>query len=279
MIIRCWGARGSIPVWGREYLKYGGSTTCVELRTNQDEIIIIDAGSGIRKLGNKLLGENRQEYSILFTHSHWDHILGFPFFNPIYIEGVRIDLFGCPFSQDSVREIVSRSMVHPNFPVDFSNLKSSIFYHRMCGGSFRLNSLTVSSVFLSHPNQGVGYKFTEAGKCFVFLTDNELTVRHPGGLSYHDYLDFTYEADLLIHDAQFTKEEYKTTKGWGHTVYTDALKLALEAKVKSFGLFHHSPERTDAAIDRMVRHCSRIIENNSSNLKCFAVYEGMEIIL
>lgn len=99
MIIRCWGARGSTPVSGREYLRYGGSTTCIELRTKDDEIIIIDAGSGIRKLGNRLLKENRNEYSILFTHAHWDHVLGFPFFKPVYVKGTRISVFGCPFAQ------------------------------------------------------------------------------------------------------------------------------------------------------------------------------------
>ena len=124
MIIRCWGARGSIPVSGKEYLKYGGSTTCLELRTKDDEIIIIDAGSGIRKLGNNLLDENRYEYSILFTHAHWDHVLGLPFFKPIYVEGTHINVFGCPFTQESVEQMISRTMAHPNFPVNFEEVKS-----------------------------------------------------------------------------------------------------------------------------------------------------------
>jgi phosphoribosyl 1,2-cyclic phosphodiesterase len=279
MIIRCWGARGSIPVSGQEYLKYGGSTTCIEIRNKDNQIIIIDAGSGIRKLGNKLLAENRHEYNIIFTHSHWDHILGFPFFKPIYVEGTHVDIFGCPCTQESVREIVSRTMVNPNFPVDFASIKSDISYHGACEGIFRLNSVTITPIFLSHPGKGIGYKFVEDGKCFVFLTDNELTFKHPGGLDYCDYLDFAYNADLLIHDSEFTREEYKTTKAWGHTVYNDALKLASEAKVRSLGLFHHNQERTDAAIDGIVQHCEQIIGDSNTRLECFAVHEGMEIRL
>ena len=279
MIIRCWGARGSIPVSGREYLRYGGSTTCIEVRTKEDEIIIIDAGSGIRNLGNELLNENRYKYSMIFTHSHWDHILGFPFFKPIYVKEAHIDMFGCPFAQESVKRMISRTMERPHFPVNFEDVKSEISYHGACENSFSIKSMIVTPILLSHPNQGIGYKFVEDDKCFVFLTDNELTFKHPGGLDYQDYVNFSANADLLMHDSEFTEEEYKTKKTWGHTVYNDALKLALEAKVRKFGLFHHNQERTDTALDEIVQNCQHIIENNKASLECFAVYEGMEIRL
>lgn len=279
MLIRCWGARGSIPVSGKEYLKYGGSTTCLEVRTKDDEVIIIDAGSGIRKLGNKLLAENRRRYNIIFTHAHWDHILGFPFFKPIYLKGMSIDLFGCPFAQDSAKQIMSSTMVHPNFPIKLKDIKSEITYHGACDKSFLIKSMKITPILLSHPNQGIGYKFVEDGKTFVFLTDNELTFKHPGGLDYKDYLEFSSGADFLIHDAEFTEEEYKLTRRWGHTVYKDALKLALEAKVKKFGLFHHNQERNDTAVDEIVNDCQRIINENKASLECFAVPEGMEITL
>lgn len=277
MIIKCWGARGSIPVSGKEYLKYGGSTTCIEIRTRDDEIIIIDAGSGIRKLGNQLLAENRRQYSLIFTHAHWDHILGFPFFKPIYHQSTRIDMFGCPFAQESVKQIISPTMAHPNFPVIFKDIKADFTYHGACTNPFTIKSLTITPILLNHPNQGIGYKFTEGRKSFVFLTDNELTFKHPGGLDYKDYLDFAMETDLLIHDAEFTAEEYKKTKTWGHSVYNDALKLALEAKVKQFGLFHHNQERTDEALDKILENCRHIVHNSSSTLECFAVNEGMEM--
>lgn len=279
MIIRCWGARGSIPVSGREYLKYGGNTTCLEVRTRDDEIIIIDAGSGIKELGNRLLKENRHRYSVILTHYHWDHILGFPFFKPIYIKGTHIDVCGYPRAQESVRKILASTMVRPNFPVDFKEVKADISYHGACEDGFPIKSMTVTPISLSHPSRGMGYRFVEDGKSFVFLTDNELTFKHPGGLDYQDYLNFSSNADLLMHDAEFTEKEYKKTKTWGHSVNNDALKLALEAKVKKFGLFHHNQDRTDAALDKMVQNCRHIIENNNSSLQCFAVHQGMEIEL
>jgi phosphoribosyl 1,2-cyclic phosphodiesterase len=279
MIIRCWGARGSTPVSGEEYLRYGGSTTCIEIRTRDDKILIIDAGSGIRKLGNKLLQEKRYEYSILLTHAHWDHVLGFPFFKPIYVKGTCIDVFGFPFAQDSVEQMISRTMEHPNFPVHFEDITADISFHRTLRDSFSISSMLVTPIVLSHPNGGTGYKFAEDGKCFVFLTDNELTFRHPGGLGYRDYLEFSAGADLLIHDAEFTEEEYEKTRSWGHSVYKDALRLALEAKVGKFGLFHHNQDRTDIDLDAIVQDCQGIIKDNNASLECFAVYEGMEIKL
>ncbi len=279
MIVRCWGARGSIPVSGEEYLRFGGDTTCIEIRTKDDEIIIIDAGSGIRKLGNKLLEEKQQKYSMIFTHAHWDHILGFPFFKLIYSKGTHIDMFGCAFAQESIEKIIFKTMEPPNFPVNFQDIKAEIVYYGACKGIFSINSVIITPIPLSHPNQGLGFKFVEDDKSFVFMTDNELSFKHPGGLDYQDYLEFSSNADLLIHDAEFTDEEYKTRKAWGHSCYRDALRLALEAKVKRFGLFHHNQDRTDTTLEEMVKDCQRTIENNKASLECFAVYEGMEIKL
>lgn len=279
MLIRCFGARGSIPVSGKEYLKYGGDTTCIEIRTGDGEIIIIDAGSGIRRLGNRLLLEKRNKLNLIFTHTHWDHILGFPFFKPIYVKGVKMDLFGCPFAQNSVKSMLSKSMAPPNFPVDFDDVAAEFTFHGLCEKAFSIGSVTVTPILLSHPNQGLGYKFTEDGKSFVFLTDNELTFKHPGGLDYPDYLKFSKGADLLIHDSEYTAEDYKRMKTWGHSVYNDSLRLALEAGVKKFGLFHHNQERVDSAVDEIVNDCKRIINDQKSGLECFAASQDMEISL
>lgn len=279
MIIRCWGARGSIPVSGKEYLRYGGDTTCLEIRTGNDEIIIIDAGSGIRRLGNSLLAENRYQYTMLFTHAHWDHLMGFPFFKPIYVQGTSISAFGCPFAQTSIKHMISHIMAPPNFPVNFDDIKTAITYHESCGTLFTLNSMNVATIALSHPNQGVGYKFLEEGRCFVFLTDNELAYKHPGGFDYADYVDFACGADLLIHDAEYTEDDYKRTKTWGHSLYRNALQLAIDAKVKRVGLFHHNQERSDAAVDGIVEDCRKIIREQQASLECFAVHQDMEIVL
>jgi len=278
MIIRCWGARGSIPVSGKEYLKYGGDTSCIEIRTG-DEIVIIDAGTGIRRLGNRLIEEKRFEYTMIFTHAHWDHILGFPFFRPIYLNRTRINMIGCPFAQESIRQIVSKTMTFPNFPVKFDEVSASISYHESCMERFSVGAMEVIPIVLSHPNQSIGYKFIEDGKSFVYMTDNELSFKHEGGLDYGSYLDFVRDADLLIHDSEYTEEEYGMRRTWGHSRYKDALGLALDAEAKRFGLFHHNQERTDAQIDEMVNSCRQIIEEKKSELHCFGVYQDMEIIL
>jgi phosphoribosyl 1,2-cyclic phosphodiesterase len=279
MIIRCWGARGSIPVSGKQYLHYGGNTTCLEIRTKSDDILIVDAGSGIRELGNALLAENSHAYTILLTHAHWDHIMGFPFFKPIYSRNTRIGIWGCPFAQISLKEMLSKIMAPPNFPVNFDAITAQISYQDTCADSFELGSVTITPIALNHPNQGSGYKFEEDGKCFIFLTDNELGSRHEGGLDYQDYLNFSRGADLLIHDAEYTEEEYRKTRGWGHSTYQDALKLALEANVKELGLFHHNQERFDDAVDAIVDKCQKEIARNEKNLTCFALRQGTELTL
>ena len=279
MIIRCWGARGSIPVSGEAYLKYGGDTTCLEIRTKDDDIVIVDAGSGIRRLGISLISEERYRFAMLFTHAHWDHLMGFPFFKPIYYRDTHISMFGCPFVQTSVKEMIARVMAPPNFPVNYEDIRADISYHESCQTEFTVKSILVTSIALSHPNQGMGYKFVEDGKSFVFLTDNELTYKHPGGLDYEDYLRFSADADLLIHDAEYNAQEYKKQRTWGHSVYKDALRLAMKANVKKFGLFHHNQERSDSAIDEMVEDCRRIIREHQSPLECFALNQQTEIFL
>jgi phosphoribosyl 1,2-cyclic phosphodiesterase len=277
MLVRCWGARGSIPVSGREYLRYGGDTPCIEIRTGDDGIVIIDAGSGIRRLGNRLIAEKRHDFALIFTHAHWDHIMGFPFFKPIYGSGTRISLFGCPFIQSSVREMIARIMAPPNFPVNFDDIKADIHYQEACQTAFQFGGLTITPIPISHPDQGMGYRFEENGKSFVFLTDNELTYRHPGGLAYEDYTAFARGADLLVHDAEYRPPEYRLTRTWGHSVYTDALRLALDAGVGRLGLFHHNQERTDDEVDDMVAACRRIIADRP--LECFALHQDMEIVV
>jgi ribonuclease BN (tRNA processing enzyme) len=139
--------------------------------------------------------------------------------------------------------------------------------------------MIITPIALSHPNQGSGYKFEEDGKSFVFLTDNELNYRHEGGLDFQDYLEFSRDSDLLLHDAEYKEEEYKKTRGWGHSFYKDTLNLAIEAGVKKLGLFHHNQERIDADIDAIVNDCRKEIERRGHNLECFAVGQSMEFKL
>ncbi len=279
MIVRCWGARGSVPVSGKDYLKYGGDTTCIEIRTNEKEVIIIDAGTGIRRLGNRLVQKNISDLHILFTHAHWDHLIGFPFFRPIYKETTTAIIYGCPFAQSSIRQFVSKTMAPPNFPVNYDSLRSRLSFETSCSAVFSIGAVSIVPIMLSHPNRGIGYKFIEGDKSFVFLTDNELSYKHPGGMDYTDYRDFAVGADLLVHDAEFTPKEYGPRKSWGHSPYTDALNLAMDSGARRFGLFHHNQDHTDDDVDTMVKKCNAIAHRNNSSLECFALFQDMEIIL
>jgi phosphoribosyl 1,2-cyclic phosphodiesterase len=275
MIIKIWGSRGSIPVSGKEYLKYGGDTTCLEIRTKSGDIIIVDAGTGIRRLGNQLANEDCRDFNFIFTHAHWDHLMGFPFFKPLYSKRTRIRMHRCPYHSKFVETILSRLMAPPNFPVKYADIIAQLSYLDDCPMAFQIGSVNVETVALSHPNGGSGYKFTEDGSRFVFLTDNELGHMHPGGLTFGDYLEFTRGADLLLHDAEYTPREYKTYIDWGHSVYTDALDLAQKAGVKKLGLFHLNQERTDRQMDRIVKDCRERNAANGLQLDCIGVASDM----
>jgi ribonuclease BN (tRNA processing enzyme) len=167
----------------------------------------------------------------------------------------------------------------PLFPVPFEQLKANINYSGECALSFQIDTVEVFPINLSHPNVGMGYKFKEDGKTFVFLTDNELGYRHREGRSFEEYMEFCKEADLLIHDAMYTPLQYRRTKTWGHSTYNDALNLAMAARVKRLGLFHHDYDRKDEEVDVMVQACQEIIQRNKSPMESFALSQTTELTL
>lgn len=284
MKIRIWGCRGSITTPGPNTLRYGGNSTCLEISATTDQIIVIDAGSGLRNLG-KHLSQKKEAIQIrfFFTHSHWDHLVGFPFFEPAYSSRSSITLCGGPHAQDSIRRFLAHQMEAPYFPVNFNFLKAKFDFRcerpNREPGNCRLDGLEVCPVSLSHPNGGYGYKFMEGGKIFVFLTDNELSFQHEGGLRRVQYAEFCRGADLLLHDAQYTDKEYKQTHGWGHSTFNDVTDFAIEAGVKRLGLVHHDPDRSDDDLDRQVEFCQERIRRAGSDVGCFAAAEGMVIDL
>lgn len=207
----------------------------------------------------------------------WDHIIGFPFFAPIYDKKTHIRVMGCSFSSDPVREIVAKTMQPPGFPVKFEEIAVRFEFDSVCSAGCKIGTLFLKPIELSHPNHGLGYKFTEAGRTFVFLTDNELGFKHPDGMDFADYAKFSEGADLLVHDADYTENEYPRRKTWGHSTYRQAIDLAINAGVKSLGLFHHNQERTDPEMEKILADCRKIIKKAGSKLDCFAVKEGQEV--
>lgn len=271
MYIRCWGSRGQIPVSGSEFNKYGGDTTCIEVRSDEGNLIIIDAGSGIRHLGAELLKEKKTKIHLLFTHLHLDHIMGFPFFGPAYNKQFSIAIYGSPFHLPNFREALHGMMQAPYFPVDLNSLSGKIRYRDILTKPFSIGSIRIKPIILNHPNGGLGFRFEEKGKVFVFLTDNELGSDLPGAQPFEAFREFSAGADLLIHDAEFNREEYARFRAWGHSQFTDAVELGIKAGVKRLGLFHLNNSRTDRQVDTMVADSQKLIAKRAVSLKCFAV--------
>ncbi len=255
MEIRLWGTRGSVPAPGPDTVRYGGNTTCVEVVLGDGSRIIIDAGTGIRALGRSLIEERHcLDLHLLITHIHWDHILGFPFFLPIYSKEVRIRLDGCARAMQGLQATFNHRMLDGVFPIAFGDLpariEQSVAIQR---GALRIGEALVEGIELQHPQGGMGFKIAEGNRTFVFLTDNELRPDAWPGRSPWDYACFCEGADLLIHDAQYRPEEMGARRGWGHSDFLSAVDLALEAGVRHLVLYHHDPDRTDAEVEEMER--------------------------
>lgn len=277
MLIKCWGSRGSTPVCGRQYLKYGGDTTCIQVTAQSGETVIIDAGTGIRQLG-KSLGSASTSY-LLLTHAHIDHLAGFNFFKPLFQPGSVVEIQNSCFSGSTVEKILTTLMSPPFSPICPKDLKATIRFRTDLCGTFSIGSLRVETIPLNHPNGGFGFRFTEGEKRFVFLTDNELGFDHGQGTDFKDYLAFAGDADLFFHDAEFTPEVYKMRGGWGHSTYTSALDLALQSGAKRLGLFHLNHNRTDVQMDDIQADCRSRIRSAGSDLDCFGVACNTSFIL
>jgi len=281
MRIVFWGTRGSVAVPGEETIKYGGNTTCIEVRLSDNRLIVIDAGTGIRKLGMELIRKKEKEINIFLTHPHWDHIQGFPFFTPMYMEDSTVIVHGWRTPLRKVQHTIMDQMEGTYFPVDFSQLSANIKFYEIKEYLLPYNSANLSFLRVNHPIICHSIKIEEQGKTFVFMTDNELKSETPitKFTPWEDFVEFCKDADLLAHDAQFTPEELEMRRGWGHSSYTQVLELAHEAKVKKLALFHHDPNHSDTDVDNILKDCHERIKKNDYKFDCVASYEGMQIDL
>ena len=271
MRIKCWGSRGSISVSGKDFVEYGGDTTCIEIQADSGEVIIIDAGTGIRRLGISLMQRQVKAFHLLLTHCHWDHILGIAFFRPLLKKGNRLICQDRDFAGLSTQKVFYEVMKDPFFPVRMEDFQADIVYDNSLKGSFSIGDVAVETIPTSHSEGSVGYKFTENGKTFVFLTDNELGFAHAQSRTRDEYIDFCRGADILFHDAEYTADEYPHKTGWGHSSVPDVLDLAMKAGVGELGLIHINQDRTDAQMDDIVADCCKFLKNKQSAIKCYAV--------
>jgi phosphoribosyl 1,2-cyclic phosphodiesterase len=284
MEITIYGCRGSLPTPGPATQRYGGNTTCVKVCSDSGETTIIDAGSGLHNLGKELCAAgNGKRVRFFFTHAHWDHLLGFPFFRPAYRSDFTLTFCSGPHAQDTIRNYLSHQMQAPFFPVEMDALSATMVFHcdnpchedRFCC----FGDLQVKAFPVNHSNGGFGYRIVENGKTFAFAPDNELGFHHPDGPDRAEFVKLFTGADLLIHDAQYTTADYQQTRGWGHSTFSEAVDLAIDAGVKRLGLFHHDPDRSDDDLDRQVELCRERICAAGRDIDCFAAREGMVLQL
>jgi phosphoribosyl 1,2-cyclic phosphodiesterase len=277
MKIVFWGTRGSIPVPGRETTLYGGNTTCVEVGLDSGETVIIDAGTGIRRVGEVLLTRNGiGPIYLLMTHVHWDHILGFPFFAPGLPAGTELHVDGHPNAMMGLQHTFDNPMGGGYFPIKIEELDIRInFLNVVSRRPLELSGGIVDSIPLRHPQGGLGFRIREGDRTLVFITDNELDDDE----SINDYVDFCRGADILIHDAQYAPDEMDAHRGWGHSDYATALELARRAEVRRLILFHHDPSRSDAEIKAFELLCRDLAAKRSCSLQIEAAREDTEIHL
>ncbi|MHC1752061.1 MBL fold metallo-hydrolase [Humidesulfovibrio sp.] len=278
MRVRCWGARGSIPVSGPEFLRYGGDTSCLEVRSANNGLLILDAGTGIRALGCELARQGCLDATLLLSHYHWDHIQGLPFFKLLYNPQATLRLGGSRGARAELPRVLSRALRPPLFPVPFDKVPAHIEPLYFEGEALRVGSLLIRRIAASHPNKGAGFRIEENGASLVYLTDNELALRHRGGLGFADYVAFCNGANLLIHDAEYLPEEYPQRRGWGHSHIEDAARLAREAGVTTLGLFHHNQERSDADLDALLERCRGLL-SLPGDPACVALFQGYGVEL
>ncbi|MBW2029172.1 MAG: MBL fold metallo-hydrolase [Deltaproteobacteria bacterium] len=281
MRIRFWGTRGSIPVPGRNTIEFGGNTTCLEITLQTGKRLIIDAGTGIRELGSELKREEGPtDLYLLITHIHWDHIIGFPFFEPLYDLSTRIRIDGYPTCMKGLRSTFDTRMGDGFFPIKFDDLRAEVQYlDRISKGEVEFEGVTVDRIPLQHPQGGYGFRFREDGKTLVFITDNELRSDAWTGRTLEEYVEFCTGADILIHDAQYLPSEINQREGWGHSDYEAAFMLAREAGVKKLVLFHHDPSRTDLDVAAIQEACREIAAQKNSYLMIEAARENSELLL
>lgn len=284
--IKFWGVRGSIPTPGAKYIKYGGNTPCVEVRLPNNQLFIFDAGTGIRELGNTLCkGEENLKAHIFLSHFHWDHIQGLPFFKPSYVKGSEIVILGMDLQEARLDRIISNQMESINFPVKLQSLSANMRFQILTEGSNFIDGVKVDALYINHPGKAMGYVITFGRLKICYFTDNELVpswVTNNFTLKYRpdtreNILKIISGADLLIHDAQYTDEEYKTNIGWGHSSLSEVMRLAKEGGVHRLALFHHDPDHLDEQIDFYEATCRENLNGSNYVMECFAAHEGMEL--
>jgi phosphoribosyl 1,2-cyclic phosphodiesterase len=305
MKIRFWGVRGSIPVPGPQTNRYGGNTSCVEVRPKQGPHLILDAGTGLRRLGKEMMqtafGEGKGRAHLLISHTHWDHIQGLPFFSPLYQEGNQFYVYARQRDDTHLRAVFASQTEDPYFPVPFNHVKANVAFRELVEGArFEIGDVKVACTRLNHPWIAMAYRLDCDGASMVYCTDTapftDILLEHefistppkPGESLDPDHAEklrrmrenlvsLCKGAHLLIYDTQFTPDEYRAKPHWGHSTPLDAIEIGLAAKVKTVALYHHAPERTDEEMDDILKATRKQV--SGSGLEIIAASESLELTL
>ena len=283
--VRFWGVRGSIPTPGFETARYGGNTSCVTVEPDPapeggpTELFVLDAGSGLRVLGLDLLKQKRLPVRahVLLTHTHWDHIQGFPFFAPAFIPGNELTVYGAAGSEEDLQATLAGQMLHRYFPVSLEQLGATIRFADAQPGVLEVGPARVTVAPLNHPGKTVGYRLELDGCSVAYVTDCEPLGSPPDLQIDPGVLALARDADVLIHDAQYTDAEYPSKVGWGHSPVSFVVNVAKEARAKKLVLFHHDPLRADDQLDSLLaqaRECAA-----GSGVEVVAAAEGTTLTL
>lgn len=290
MLIRFWGTRGSIPTPGRQTAFFGGNTSCVEVRGEDGRVILLDCGTGARPLGLDILSRAKTlpPIHIFVTHTHWDHIQGFPFFLPAYVPGSHLSVFGARGLDRTLEASMSGQMQHTYFPVQLGDLRAEIDFNEVTEQRFALGHYQITTQFLNHTAPTIGYRIETGDFSIAYVTDHEpfgwAPSRRGGPDRFHHpgderHLAFIAGAHVLIHDAQYVDREYPAKRGWGHSTIEYVTDLAVRGGVKQLALFHHDPLHSDRWVRHQAERAQQRARQLGSDLHVFAAAEGLEVVL
>ncbi len=279
MLITFYGVRGSTPCPDRRMMKYGGNTSCVHVALDDSRDLVLDAGTGLRQLG-QVLADKSSTINIVLSHGHWDHVQGYPFFSPIYEPGRQINVYSSVVSGKQLLCSLFDQMDGYSFPLtpeELPSLGNCVF--KGAESVLYENQINIMKKRLNHPGGGEAYRVEEEGMTLAYVTDNELDPPYQMNTTYHEWVGFLHGVDVLIHDAQYTEHDMPHKHGWGHSLISQVRQLAVDAEVGALVMFHHDPDRTDSELDEIQIENENHLRSKHTLAKSLVAYEGMQIRL